>query len=216
MQSFTEIVDRTKALFNIRNDVDLAKMLGFSRQAWSNRKKLASIPYDEIIELSSKHNIDINWLFTGKGTQNKDDSSKIDDNKYLNVYEDVELSMGHGSFFDNEHVTNKYVFDKKFLQSLNPTKMENLVIVGTKGDSMRPTIQAPEFIMLDRGINNWQGEGIYALALDDVMMLKRLQKVDKKYKVISDNKEYDPFYIDNTTSFNVIGKLVMILRKFYT
>ncbi len=65
--SFIDIVARIKKALEIKNDCDIAKLIGMSAATFSERKKANSIPLTELLALANSENIDFNWLITGVG-----------------------------------------------------------------------------------------------------------------------------------------------------
>ena len=62
---FTRIVERLKESLKVRTDSQLAEVLGMTPAAFSNRKKSESVPYEQIIDVAAKTNVDLNWVFLG-------------------------------------------------------------------------------------------------------------------------------------------------------
>ena len=69
--NFQDIVDRAKKAFKINEDKELSDIIGMSNQAFYNRKKTRSVPYDELLLAANRRNIDFNWLLTGEGDMYK-------------------------------------------------------------------------------------------------------------------------------------------------
>jgi phage repressor protein C with HTH and peptisase S24 domain len=55
---------------------------------------------------------------------------------------------------------------------------------------------------------------IYAVGIDDTIMVKRIEKHPGKRVLRSDNKDYEPVYLNRNDmdSFHMIGKVVWITR----
>ena len=53
---------------------------------------------------------------------------------------------------------------------------------------------------------------IYAVEIDDTIMVKRIEKHPGKIVLRSDNKDYEPVYLNRNDmdSFRIIGKVVWI------
>jgi len=64
---FNEVTGRVKKVLKIKEDKQLAELLDLSASSFNGRKKTNSIPYDSILALANKENLDFNWLLTGKG-----------------------------------------------------------------------------------------------------------------------------------------------------
>lgn len=63
---YSEIMDRIKTLKKLRSDNSVARVLGLSRSAFSERKKRESIPYEELARFSEQENVSLDWLLTGE------------------------------------------------------------------------------------------------------------------------------------------------------
>ena len=69
--NFETVIGRLKKALQIKEDKQMAELLGMSPAAFNGRKKSDSIPFDAVISLSAKENLDYNWLLTGEGTMLK-------------------------------------------------------------------------------------------------------------------------------------------------
>ncbi|NOT13751.1 MAG: hypothetical protein HOP23_18320 [Methylococcaceae bacterium] len=75
---FENIIFRLKSALRISNDKDLCARLGMRASAFSNRRNSNSIPFENIIDLASSENMDLNWVFWGSNNPNSsDDTSYI-------------------------------------------------------------------------------------------------------------------------------------------
>ncbi|MBR5304233.1 MAG: helix-turn-helix transcriptional regulator [Candidatus Gastranaerophilales bacterium] len=65
-------------------------------------------------------------------------------------------------------------------------------------------------MLVDKNITDFKNVGIYAIALDDALHVKRLQILPgKKLKVKSDNLNYNPFKVSlETDNFHIVSKVV--------
>jgi phage repressor protein C with HTH and peptisase S24 domain len=107
---------------------------------------------------------------------------------------DVRGSMGHGQvpadytdFIRNVTVTGPQL-EKLGLDYTSPA---NLAIVSGWGQSMAPTIQDKDPVIVDRGVTEFIGDGVYVITWDGMLYIKRLQKVDADHlELISDNPKH--------------------------
>jgi transcriptional regulator with XRE-family HTH domain len=65
--NFKEVTGRLKKVLNIKTDLELAAKINMKPAAFNRRKKLQSLPYEEILELANIEKIDFYWLLTGEG-----------------------------------------------------------------------------------------------------------------------------------------------------
>lgn len=62
---FEAVIGRLKEALGKDKDAEVADVLGMSRQSFSNRKKIGSIPYEEIVSRAAIEDLDLVYVFTG-------------------------------------------------------------------------------------------------------------------------------------------------------
>lgn len=130
----------------------------------------------------------------------------------LPVRGEVSASMGYGVTVTNELQTGTYSLSKKLLSDID-ADATNSDIIFSSGDSMYPTIQGGDCLIVDKSKTDIYDGKIYCVRIEGQLYAKRLQKIPPaKIKVISDNKDkYDPFYVDFSKTidfdFAVIGEV---------
>ncbi len=62
---FNDVIVRAKEVFGCKTDKDFADVIGIKPQTLGNRKKTASIPYDEIVAAAIKQAADLQYILTG-------------------------------------------------------------------------------------------------------------------------------------------------------
>ncbi|MDD2725396.1 MAG: helix-turn-helix domain-containing protein [Methylovulum sp.] len=65
--NFNDVTDRVKKALKIKADYELAERLNMKTTTFNSRKKANSLPYEELLLLSSTENLDFNWVLTGEG-----------------------------------------------------------------------------------------------------------------------------------------------------
>jgi phage repressor protein C with HTH and peptisase S24 domain len=107
----------------------------------------------------------------------------------------------------------KYVFRRQWLNSKG--KVEDLVLIEARGDSMEPTIADGDAVLIDRSQKQVVVGNIYALRFKNAVMVKRLQPIDAaRIKVMSDNRLYDSYEIDlETGDIEILGQVIWIGRE---
>ena len=125
---------------------------------------------------------------------------------------EAQLSGGNGSFVVSDNVREYCAFRKEWLfNALGSPQGKYLLAVS--GDSMSPTIQNGDTVMLDTISTHIFDGNIYALRMDDTIMIKRLAlRPGEKIMVISDNREeYEP-YEAARKDIHVLGRIVWFAR----
>ncbi len=107
---------------------------------------------------------------------------------------DVRAAMGAGQLPAEytEFVRNVIVTAPQLERlGLDYTSPANLSVISGWGQSMAPTIQDKDPVIVDRGITEFVGDGIYVITWDGMLYIKRLQRADADhYELISDNSKH--------------------------
>ena len=86
----------------------------------------------------------------------------------------VTVSAGPGAIVTEELGKPYFAFDERWLKALTPSAPANLSIVRVEGDSMAPTLNAGDDILVDLGDAGQRlRDGIYVLRIDDALVVKR-------------------------------------------
>jgi phage repressor protein C with HTH and peptisase S24 domain len=128
----------------------------------------------------------------------------------------VAVSAGPGAIPANELGRPYFAFDERWLKALTPSAPSRLSIVRVEGDSMAPTLNAGDDILVDLGDGpDRLRDGIYVLRIDDALVVKRiaLNPVGRRITVQSDNPAY-PDWPDCTLSdISPIGRVIWSGRR---
>ncbi len=108
---------------------------------------------------------------------------------------DVRAAMGHGQVPAdyNEAVRNLVVREEILREKgVTYTAPSALAMITGWGQSMEGTINDKDLVIVDRGINEFIGEGIYVITWHQELYIKRLMRLDEDhFRLISDNKHYE-------------------------
>lgn len=108
---------------------------------------------------------------------------------------DVRGAMGHGQVPAeyNEAVRNLVVREEILREKgVTYTSASALAMITGWGQSMEGTINDKDLVIVDRGINEFVGEGIYVLTWHQELYIKRVMRLDEEhFRLISDNQHYE-------------------------
>ena len=128
----------------------------------------------------------------------------------------VRASAGPGAI-PNDGVGRPYfAFDESWLKGLTASPAARLSIIRVEGDSMAPTLNAGDDILVDLG--DCAGplrDGIYVLRADDALVVKRLalHPAGRRVTVQSDNPAYPDWPDCGIDDLNCIGRVIWAGRK---
>lgn len=108
---------------------------------------------------------------------------------------DVRAAMGHGQVPQeyNEAVRNLVVREEILREKgVTYTAANALAMITGWGQSMEGTINDKDLVIVDRGVNEFVGEGIYLMTWHQELYIKRVMRLDEEhYRLISDNQHYE-------------------------
>jgi phage repressor protein C with HTH and peptisase S24 domain len=128
----------------------------------------------------------------------------------------VSVSAGPGAIVSEELGKPCFAFDERWLKALTPSLPSNLSIVRVEGDSMAPTLNAGDEILVDLGDGGARlRDGIYVLRIDDALVVKRvaLNPVGRRVTVQSDNPAYPDWPDCGLDTINCIGRVIWSGRR---
>jgi hypothetical protein len=123
----------------------------------------------------------------------------------------VQASAGPGAFAGDERGRPYFAFDERWLKNLTPSPPSKLSIIRVEGDSMAPTLNAGDDILVDLGDGvDRIRDGIYVLRADDVLVVKRLaiDPTGHRITVQSDNPTYPDWPDCEIDAIHCIGRVV--------
>lgn len=108
---------------------------------------------------------------------------------------DIRAAMGHGQVPPeyNEAVRNLVVREEILREKgVTYTSATALAMITGWGQSMEGTINDKDLVIVDRGVKDFIGEGIYVVTWHQDLYIKRMMRLDEDhYRLISDNQHYE-------------------------
>lgn len=126
---------------------------------------------------------------------------------------DLSLSMGPGTLIDGYVEAEPVSFDLNFIRAITRTPPDKLKLVTGIGDSMYPTLNWGDAIMVDTNDRQLaRQDGIYWIDLYGAAGLKRLRAVGRgRVLVISDNRDVPEQEVD-AQDLRIEGRAIWVAR----
>lgn len=94
------------------------------------------------------------------------------------------------------------------------TGVKNLAIVTGFGDSMRGMFNPGDPLLVDRGINSFDGDAVYFFRVGDEGFIKRLQRIPGEGIIASsENKAYRDWTIKPEMDFQILARVIKVWQS---
>ena len=195
---------------------EIGRELGITPQsvrAWKIGKAIPDVA--RFTALAKATGRTVEWL-QGAGDDDapiivsEDEIEIVEDAVTIPVF-DAAASAGLGTTaFEGDQVIKRMVVDLHWLKEhINFSSTKNLSVITVRGDSMYPTLDDGDWILVDTGVNALKYDAIYVAVLNGDLYVKRFQKnPNGGLRMISDNTVYTPIDIEPTTEVHIIGKVI--------
>jgi phage repressor protein C with HTH and peptisase S24 domain len=108
---------------------------------------------------------------------------------------DIRAAMGHGQVPpDYTEVVRNLVVREEILREkgVTYTSKTALAMISGWGQSMEGTINDKDLVIVDKGVQDFIGDGIYVLTWHQELYIKRVMRLDEdNFRLISDNQHYE-------------------------
>ena len=211
-QRFDAFFARVSAATQIRSQTELADVLGINRSAITQAKKKGTIPANWILGLSRKFGLNPEWLERGTGDPR---DGGMDDPEFAKIPKvNARLCAGDGSFEVGSDIQGFYAFRKDWLSRKG--NAGSMVLMDIFGNSMAPELKDGDTVLVDESQKAVIAGALYAVGIEDTVMVKRLEKHPKNLVLQSDNKDYAPIFLqgEDMNMARIIGKVVWVGREY--
>lgn len=91
-----------------------------------------------------------------------------------------------------------------------------LAVLTAFGQSMEPTLDDGDAVIVDRGVTEIREDGVFVIALDGELYIKRVQRrlPDRAIIIKSDNPHYEPMVVENGDrhKLEILGRVVWVWK----
>jgi len=196
----------------IFSQTQLASILKVNRSAITQAKKNDSIPPKWILQLSKEFGLNPEWIETGIGEKFMRHDEDATFEKIPKVK--ARLSAGGGSFDVRDEIEGFYSFKKEWVRKRGVSN--RMVLMDIFGNSMEPELKDGDTVLVDQSQKAILAGAVYAVGIDDTVMVKRVEKHPNKLVLLSNNETYSPIFLQGheIDTARIIGKVIWSCREF--
>jgi phage repressor protein C with HTH and peptisase S24 domain len=198
----------------ISSQAELAKELGINRSGITHARNKNNIPEKWIVKLYRRFKFNPEWIDTGVGPVFLN-TKPTNDIAYKQIPKvAARLSAGTGSFECGEEITQYLSFQAAWLARKGPSA--SMVAMEVFGNSMEPVIREGDTVLIDQSQKAIMAGAIYAVGVEDTILVKRLEKHPDKLVLSSDNKDFEPIYLeaDELSKVRILGRVIWSSREY--
>lgn len=208
-----------KVLKKNLTQTELARQFNVPSQSVNNWEK-RGVPSAIAIEAEEKYGLSPTWILKGVGREITNESRNTDD-LYIPI-RNVTASMGHGMVASEfEMVVDEIKVSRAWIRRELPqvTSLTNLQIIAGIGDSMSPTYDSGDLLLVDTGVKEVFSDLIYVFSYKGSTYVKRIfiNPVASKIHVKSDNPaagNWDPIAMTDMDDFTIHGRVIYAWKGF--
>jgi len=211
---FNAILGRVFEATGIDSQTELARALKINRSAVTQARKKNNVPDRWLLKLYRKFGLNPEWVESGTGriflgTIAADAVTRFE--KIPKVT--ARLCAGDGSFETEADVHAYHAFQRDWLRRKG--EPESMVLFDIFGNSMEPEIKDGDTVLIDQSQRAILAGAMYAVGIEDTIMVKRIEKRPNKLVLLSNHKDYLPVMLtrEEASAVRIIGKVIWICRE---
>ena len=211
---FDEIIQRVFEATGIDSQNELAQALQINRSAVTQARKKGQVPDRWLLKLYRKYGLNPEWLESGDGRSflKKPIGGVVPEFEKIPKV-NARLCAGDGSFETNADIQCYYAFQKGWLRKKGTAGA--MVLFDIFGNSMEPEIRNADTVLVDQSQKAILAGALYAVGIEDTIMVKRIEKRPNKLVLLSNHKDYLPIILnrEEAGAVRIIGKVIWICRE---
>ena len=133
---------------------------------------------------------------------------------YIKVL-DAQAAAGAGAFNEIDQVKHRVAFRREWLRAVTNTSEDKLAVIEARGDSMLPTINDGDHMLVDLTQTRVSGDGIFIFKIDTGTVVKRVW-IDPHRALAhftSDNPHATQMQPVKLKDLKVMGRVIWIGRR---
>jgi phage repressor protein C with HTH and peptisase S24 domain len=165
-----------------------------------------------LVNLARAARVSIEWLATGQDAA-EGEAQKAGSDDYLHLPRNsVRSSVGRGTV-QSRQIVDYLAFNTEWLRRRFGVDPKHLMLMEAVSDSMSPTIDEGDLVLVDLRDPRFRHDGVYVLRTSGELSIKRIQRrPDGKLIIRSDNSAYEPTVVA-ADGVNVVGHAIWIAGR---
>ena len=194
-----------KRLFSIsgaRNERELADVLGVTRATLNYAKLREALPYKHIVKAALLYGRSVDWILWGEESSGAFVAVPM-----------YEARLSADGRLEPCASAKRYAFRAEWLSALcKHNRPQDLGLMRVSGDSMLPAINDGDAVLLDFAQTACRPGQIYAVAIEGLVYLRRIDSVPGEIILQAANAEPLRVHPDDA-SIQIVGRCVWLCRK---
>lgn len=205
---------KVNEVLGLRNQNELSDVIGVNSSSITQARKRDKIPANWILQLCLKYGLNPNWLEKDVGSAFIQPFNDIEEEFMQIPKVRARLCAGGGSFEVGSEIEGYYSFRKDWLSRKG--NADKMVLMDIFGNSMEPELKESDVVLIDESQKDILAGSIYAVGIDDTIMVKRLEKRPKGLALLSENTKNETIYMEgeDLNRVRIIGKVLWVGREF--
>lgn len=197
------------------NQTEFSKMAGVSKNTQSAYESGSSPITLAYLDRIAAVGVDVEYVVLGRkpGSSLALAAGEAADDGLISVpMHNLAVSAGGGAIaIEAFDVVGYWPFPAKDLREM-ATRPDQLHLLPVKGDSMSPTLNDGDWIMVDGSRRDWV-DGLHVARFYEDLFVKRVQFEGRSIRLVSDNAGYRTIEIERTneadvSAFEIIGRVI--------
>ena len=211
---FEIFLKKISSVLGLRNQNELSAVIGVNSSSITQARKRDKIPANWILQLCLKYGLNPNWLEKDIGPAFIQPFNNAEEEFMQIPKVRARLCAGGGSFEVGSEIEGYYSFRNDWLSRKG--NADKMVLMDIFGNSMEPELKEGDVVLIDESQKDVLAGSIYAVGIDDTIMVKRLEKRPKGLALLSENTRNETIYMEgeDLNRVRLIGKVLWVGREF--
>lgn len=187
---------------------------------WVNSRLLTRLPAaNYVLKLADLFNVDFRWLITGEGTPSGSSISKVvikdldcpEQSTELIKIPEIKATFDRDDRLSIEEEDKRAaLYYADYLGEVLNVRAANCKRLVVSDDSMEPLICSGDSVLIDCNTDPIINNGVYVIAYDNRLILKRLIKQFNKLIIRSDNPIYpeEVLSLEESKTIHILGRVL--------